>query len=92
MTLTFLPQQESFSIEFDPETHLVGHNIGFESEAHPTGFETENHVLKSMGAVTHQTGSRKAPLPAKHFFAEVRLNPSKRLLLIKPQQPSPHTV
>ena len=92
MTLTFLPQQESFSIEFDLETHLVGHNIGFESEAHPDRFEPENHVLDSIGGGTHQTGSRKAPLQAKHFFAEVRLNPSKRLLLIKPQQPSPHTV
>ena len=53
MTLTFLPRQKSFSIEFDPETHLVGYNIGFESEAHPTGFETENHVLKSIGGGTH---------------------------------------
>ena len=92
MTLTFLPRQKSFSIEFDPETHLVGHNIGFESEAHPYRFEPENHESDSIGGGTHQTGSRKAPLPAKHFFAEVRLNPSKRLLLIRPQQPSSHIV
>lgn len=65
MTLTFLPQQESFSIEFDLEAHSA----------------TETLVCPE----TYQQGSRKAPLPAKHFFAEVRLNPSKRLLLLRPQ-------
>ena len=103
MTLTFLPQWESFSIEFEPEAHPVGHNIGFDPETHhtvfdpaahpvsfqqetcPISFQPDNHVLDAMGAKTHQQGSRKAPLPAKHFFAEVRLNPSKRLLLLRPQ-------
>ena len=85
MTLTFLPRQESFSIEFEPEAHHTGHHTRFEPETHHTGFDPENNVLDSMGAETHQQGSRKAPLPAKHFFAEVRLNPSKRLLLLRPQ-------
>ena len=103
MTLTFLPQRESFSIEFEPEAHPVGHHIGFEPETHhtvfdpaahsvsfqqetcPISFQRENHVSDVMGAKTHQQGSRKAPLPAKHFFAEVRLNPSKGLLLLRPQ-------
>ena len=81
MTLTFLPRQESFSVEFEPDAHPTG----FEPDAHPVCFQPDNHVSHAMSAKTHQQGSRKAPLPAKHFFAEVRLNPSKRLLLLRPQ-------
>ena len=72
MFLIFLSRQESFSVEFEPE-------------AHPVCFQPDNHVSHAVSAKTHQQGSRKAPLPAKHFFAEVRLNPSKRLLLLRPQ-------
>ena len=72
MFLIFLSRQESFSVEFGPD-------------AHPVCFQPDNHVSHAMSAKTHQQGSRKAPLPAKHFFAEVRLNPSKRLLLLRPQ-------
>ena len=59
MTLTFLPRQESFSIEFEPEAHHTGHHTRFEPETHHTGFDPENNVLDSMGAETHQQGSRK---------------------------------
>lgn len=65
MTLSFLPGQESFAIEFDP--------AGAYSEM------ALDQVEK------RQTGSRKAPLPAKHFFAEVRLNPHRKALLLRPQ-------
>ncbi len=89
MFLIFLSRQESFSVEFEPDAHYVGHHIGFEPEAHPVGqsvkYDLDERNFEPMSAKTHQQGSRKAPLPAKHFFAEVRLNPSKRLLLLRPQ-------
>ena len=55
----------------------------FSIEFEPLGTHSATETL--VCPETYQRGSRKAPLPAKHFFAEVRLNPSKRLLLLRPQ-------
>ena len=71
MTLTFLPRQESFSIEFDPTGAYNDRAL--------------DYLETLANQYMHQEGSLKAPLPTDHFYAEVRLNPDKRVLLLRPQ-------